>query len=52
MNVEEQKSTKQYWLYTLLSLVAIVLCFAFAPAWFWVPLPFFLTYLVMAFRAI
>ncbi len=44
-----EKSTGKYWLYTFVSLAAIVLFLMFAPAWFWVPLPFFLTYMVMAF---
>jgi len=45
------KSTAKYWLYFLVALVIMIVTFIFQPAWFWVPLPFVLTYLVMAFRA-
>jgi hypothetical protein len=44
------ESVRLYWIYTLLSLVGIVLFLIFKPEWFWVMLPPFFTYLVKAQR--
>ncbi len=41
-------SKGKYWLLFLVSSVAIVLLIMFASNWFWVALPFVLTYLVKA----
>lgn len=40
------------WIYTLVSFVIMVLFLIYLPAWFWVPLPFVLTYLAKALNAI
>lgn len=47
-----QNKTRTYWIYTLISFVVMVGLLMIIPAWFWVALPFFLTYLVLAFDAI
>ncbi len=44
-----EKSTAKYWLYTFVWLGVVLLFLMFIPEWFWVPLPFFLTNLVVAF---
>ncbi|HRO07612.1 MAG TPA: hypothetical protein PK611_00085 [Saprospiraceae bacterium] len=44
------ESVGLYWIYTLLSLVGIILFFIFKPEWFWVMLPSFCTYFVKAMR--
>jgi hypothetical protein len=41
-------STGKYWLYFLISLVIFMLMLIFMNQWFWVAMPFMLTYLVMA----
>jgi hypothetical protein len=46
-----QNKTRTYWLYTFISLAAMILLLIVIPEWFWLALPFFLTYLVMAFDA-
>jgi len=43
-----EKSKTKYWIYFLISTVACLLLLWFLPAWFWVVLPFVLTYLVLA----
>jgi len=48
----EKKSFAFDWMMTLISLVAVILMLIFIPAWFWVGLPFLLTYLVKAFDSI
>ncbi|MFK7946396.1 MAG: hypothetical protein AB8G11_02310 [Saprospiraceae bacterium] len=45
---ETKKSRAKYWVYTLLSLVGTIVLLLFATSWFWVGLPFLLTYLVLA----
>ncbi len=42
------KSLAFDWLMTLVSLVAMIAFLLLLPEWFWVTLPFFLTYLVKA----
>ncbi|MCB9308817.1 MAG: hypothetical protein H6567_02015 [Lewinellaceae bacterium] len=44
------ESVRTYWLYTLLSLLGIVLFLLFKPEWFWVMLPPFFTSFVKANR--
>ncbi|HQV96137.1 MAG: hypothetical protein KBF69_00625 [Saprospiraceae bacterium] len=44
------ESVRLYWIYTLLSLVGIVLFLMFKPEWFWVMLPPFFTSFVKAQR--
>lgn len=51
MDTTNNNSTRLDWILTLVFLVLVVLCLIYIPAWFWVPLPFFLTYLVKAFRS-
>ncbi len=48
METTQNKSTRTDWMLTLVSLVATILLLVFVPAWFWVGLPFVLTYLVRA----
>lgn len=48
---QTQDKTRTYWLYTFVSLAVMIAMMIFVPAWFWVALPFFLTYLVLAFGA-
>ncbi len=43
-------SVRIYWVYTLLSVVGIVLFLMFKPEWFWVMLPPFCTYFVKGMR--
>ncbi len=42
------ESTGKYWVYFLISLVIFLLMLIFMNQWFWVAMPFMLTYLVMA----
>lgn len=46
----EQTGTSKriYWLFFLISLVVFILMLMFMNQWFWVSLPFMLTFLVMA----
>ena len=41
-------STGKYWLYFLISAVIFFLMLIFLNQWFWVAMPFMLTFLVMA----
>ncbi len=43
-----KESTRKYWLYFLISLVIFLLMLIFMNQWFWVAMPFMLTFLVMA----
>ncbi len=45
-------STRMDWIIFLVSLVIMILFFMFADEWFWVALPFVLTYFVRAIRVI
>lgn len=45
---EETKNKKLYWLITLASLTAGILLLLFVSQFFWLALPFFLTYFVKA----
>jgi len=42
------KSTSKYWIYFGISLVIMVAMMIWVNSWFWVALPFVLTYLVQA----
>ncbi|MEL6139981.1 MAG: hypothetical protein AAFU67_00015 [Bacteroidota bacterium] len=44
----ETVSTGRYWLLFLISLVVFFLMLIFVNEWFWVAMPFMLTYLVYA----
>jgi len=46
------KSTRMDWILFLLSLGTIITLLMYASEWFWVALPFVLTYLVRALRVI
>lgn len=46
------ESSKKYWIYFGISFVIIVLLLAYASEFFWIALPFVLTFLVKAFNAI
>ncbi|HRI00439.1 MAG TPA: hypothetical protein PK006_05230 [Saprospiraceae bacterium] len=48
---EKQENNKRNWLIFIVSTLVTVLLLIYFPAWFWVPLPFVLTYLTMAFGA-
>ena len=48
---QTQNKTRTYWLYTFISLAVMIGLLIVIPAWFWLALPFFLTYLVLAFDA-
>ncbi|MBC6996404.1 hypothetical protein QWY85_03230 [Neolewinella lacunae] len=39
---------RKYWLYFLISFVIFMLMLIFMNQWFWVAMPFMLTYLVLA----
>jgi hypothetical protein len=41
-------STGKYWLFFLISLVVFIVMLIFMNQWFWVAMPFMLTFLVMA----
>ncbi len=43
-----KKNTGRYWLLFLVSLGIIIAMLIFTPAWFWIPLPFVLTFFVKA----
>ena len=42
------ESRGKYWLYFLISLVIFIAMLIFLNQWFWVAMPFMLTFLVMA----
>ena len=48
IKTEENGNTRTYWLITFVSLVACVALLFLAPEWFWLTLPFLLTYFVKA----
>ncbi len=48
----EKSSKGLNWIITIISLVIVVALVIVKPEWFWVALPFFLTYLVMALDSI
>lgn len=43
-----KEDRRKYWLYFLVSLVIFFLMLIFMNQWFWVSMPFMLTFLVMA----
>lgn len=49
---ESNPSTKKDWLYFLVSAGATICLLYFFPAWFWLGLPFTLTYLTKALKAL
>jgi len=46
----EDNSTRMDWVWFLVSTIAMILLLIFANEWFWLALPFSLTYLVKALR--
>ncbi|MBX2814495.1 MAG: hypothetical protein KTR24_00790 [Saprospiraceae bacterium] len=48
---EAQESSKKYRLYAIISLIATVLLLVFVSEFFWLGLPFLLTFTVKAFGA-
>lgn len=44
----EASNTKQWWLYTLVSLAGTIALLILIPEWFWVALPFLFTSFVKA----
>ncbi len=50
--MEKTKSNSTDWLIFLGSTALTVGLLVYSPAWFWVPLPFMLTYLTKAFKAL
>lgn len=46
--MKETSSKAKYWLYFLISTVAMIALLIFIPEWFWLALPFSLTYLAAA----
>jgi len=49
--VQQSESKGKYWLYTILSIGALVALLIFAPEWCWLSFPFLLTSMVIAFDA-
>lgn len=49
---ERTDSTKTDWMIFLVSTAVTVAMLIYTPAWFWVPLPFVLTYLTKALKAL
>jgi hypothetical protein len=45
---QTQTSTGKYWLYFLIFFIIFILMLIFMNQWFWVAMPFMLTFLVMA----
>lgn len=52
MTETSKPSTFKYWILTLLSVAAFVCFLMFLPGFFWVTLPFLLTFLAAAMRLI
>src|SRR5688572_26103261 len=48
VNTEPKENRRLYWMITLVSLVACVGLIIVSPEWFWVTLPFLLTFFVKA----
>lgn len=48
MATSSSDDRKKYWLYFLIFLVIFILMLMFMNQWFWVAMPFMLTFLVMA----
>ncbi len=48
MSTEAKKSTRTYWLIFAITLVIMLAFLVIDPTWFWVPLPFVLTFFVKA----
>jgi len=49
---ENNTSQKSDWLYFMISTAITVFLLVYFPAWFWVGLPFVLTYLTKALKAL
>jgi hypothetical protein len=46
-----KETSRKYWIYTLISFIAFVLLLAVLPEFFWLSLPFLLTFGVKAYGA-
>jgi hypothetical protein len=51
MDTTQKDTTRQDWMIFLISAVICIALVIFASEWFWVALPFVLTYLVRALKA-
>jgi len=51
-NTQETPSKGMDWIIFFISTAIMIAMLIYVPAWFWVPLPFVLTYLARAFDAI
>lgn len=51
MNAEKSTSTGLDWILFLVSAAVLIAMLVYLPQWFWLALPFTLTYLAKAFRA-
>ncbi len=52
MATTSSTDTKKYWLFFLIALVIFLFMLVFVNEWFWVAMPFMLTYLVLAMRVV
>lgn len=50
--MQQEKSTSKYWLYFFISLVVIIAMLIWVRAYFWVALPFVVTFFVKALNII
>jgi len=50
MNQEETSSSKTYWLLFIISTVVMIAMLIWVNEWFWLAMPFSLTYLVKALK--
>jgi len=48
VNTEPKENRRLYWMITFVSLIACVALIILAPEWFWLTLPFLLTFFVKA----
>lgn len=51
MDTTSNDSTRMDWIFFFVSLIATILLLMYADEWFWVTLPFVLTYFAKALRA-
>ena len=51
METTNDDTTRMDWILTIVFFVNMVLMIMYADEWFWVPMPFFLTYLVRALKS-
>ena len=51
MSSRSKETLRKYWIYFAISTAIMIALLVVLPQWFWVALPFSLTYLVLAFDA-